>query len=602
MGSREIANEELHERLADVIPEFFKECHGFGGGEFLPAGIYSNPKLLNAELVRRELGLSSSQDEPLVDFVLTRAPKIFVNVNCWATSPEQARCFMQQFMDSNFSDDNLPISMESCKTNPAFSSKSWSLGWKKRFCKDQWDHMAPVFSHRNFICRLDQQQRLPFLKPDQAGGAPQGASSIVHQVKVHEDHLEEPPLDYRGQRRDIAIKEIRIHDTEFTEFQAQFNNEAKALMDIRDLKHPHIIQWLGAFTRGPEHYLMFPWADGGSLRDFWKRQNPARMDTNGIRDLVWEALNQFRGLADALLKLHVEKFYRHGDVKPENILRFLDGKTTTGILQIADFGLAKQHNGPTMRRGPTATRHTTLQYESPEAEEAMKGEAPLSRLSDIWSLGCVFFEYIVWLMYGTNEAERFNNDLKGKTRHDGTAPFYLRRAAGQAILNPEVDKWFNHMKRDPNGSDDTALGSLLSIIHDFMLTTGPIRDNWEATDSVAGPIAIEPGTRATARETLHFIDNIIMEAHRRECDYLLKGVGAGMGQRGQRASGPTQAINLVLPVRTSIPSQQQELLSPQAAMFRQPRSTGARNFPLSQGPREVIPNRIPQKDYVSAIR
>jgi len=75
---------------------------------------------------------------------------------------------------------------------------------------------------------------------------------------------------------------------------------------------------------------------------------------------VWEALQQFRGLADALVKLHLEKLYRYGDVKPEKILHFRDRRTETGILQIADFGLVKQHNSLTVRHGPTATRHTTL--------------------------------------------------------------------------------------------------------------------------------------------------------------------------------------------------------------------------------------------------
>jgi serine/threonine protein kinase len=132
-----------------------------------------------------------------------------------------------------------------------------------------------------------------------------------------------------------------VAGSEYTDFHAQFSNEAKALMDIRDLKHPHIIQWLAAFTRGSEYYLMFPWADGGNLRDLWMEQRPQWVDLDKIRELVWEALQQFRGLANALVKLHMDKLYRHGDVKPENILRFRDEKTVTGILQIADFGLVK---------------------------------------------------------------------------------------------------------------------------------------------------------------------------------------------------------------------------------------------------------------------
>lgn len=367
-------------------------------------------------------------------------------------------------------------------------------------------------------------------------------------------------------------------DSEYTEFEHQFKNEANALMDIRDLKHPHIIQWLAAFTRGLEHYLMFPWADGGNLRDFWKEQQPLRMDLDGIRSLVWEAVQQFRGLADAFAKLHIEKYYRHGDVKPENILRFKDGKTITGVLQIADFGLAKHHNSPTVRRGPTVTRHFTLQYESPEAEEAMKGMMPLSRLSDIWSLGCVMFEYIVWLLYGAEEADRFGDDLRGNTRNVRMPQFYIRRAAGSAMLNPAVERWLNKMKTDAELSEGTAIGSLLLIIQNCMLTLGPQRENWEAMDHIfSGPVVLKQGTRANARETRSLLDAIIAQAKIKGGEYLFRGTGMTKGRPGRDARGPSPSIG-PMSIQTSTPPQA-EHLSPVAAALR-PRSTDARNSPL----------------------
>ncbi|KAK4446033.1 mitogen-activated protein kinase [Podospora aff. communis PSN243] len=540
MGSQGVESE----GLADRIIALYIKSHGFGNREFLPAGSYQDPAMLSPDVVREELELKEGEDEGLVNFTLTCAPKLFLICrNCCHTA-EQTRQFLRHFRDNEFNDAKLPVSHDLCNSHPAFHLRAWKPALKRNFCNGQWDHLAPVFSEKNFIFRLEIDQPLPFLKPDGVfQKAPQGASSIVHRVKVHEDHLENPPLDFNGRRRNIAIKEIRVADSEYTEFQAQFNNEAKALMDIRDLKHPHIIQWLAAFTQGSGHYLMFPWADGGSLRDFWKEQQPLRMSLDGIRGLVWEALQQFRGLTDAFVKLHMEKYYRHGDVKPENILRFKDGKTVTGILQIADFGLAKQHNGPTVRRGPTATRHTTLQYESPEAEEAMRGDAALSRLSDIWSLGCVMFEYAVWLLYGNDEADRFGNELRVNNPYNtGTAPFYQRRAGGQAVLNLTVEKWHSHMRRDTEGSDDTAIGGLLSIIHNHMLTTGPLRTNWESTDHIrSGPVTLSPGTRASARDTLRLIDGVIQKARSEGGEYLFKGVGMTKGQPGRKAKGPSPA-------------------------------------------------------------
>jgi len=379
----------------------------------------------------------------------------------------------------------------------------------------------------------------------------------------------------------VAVKEIRVADCDNAEFQLQFDNEAMALQAIRDLNHRNIIQWIAAFTRGTGHYLIFPWADGGSLRDFWKEVQPLTMDIDGIRNLVSEMLHQFRGLTDAFVKMHLEKKYRHGDVKPENILRFSDGKTTTGILKIADFGLAKQHNGSTVLRGPTATRHTTFQYESPEAEEAMHGVSALSRLSDIWSLGCVLLEHIVWLLYGSDEAKRFGENLNGSIQNVGPAPFYIRRAAGVAIINPQVNRWIAHMKQDPVGGNGTAIGALLSIIQNNMLTAGPLRSHWDSektVDPVAGPVTPQPGTRATAKELLCLIDKIIADTNKSESgkQYLFKDFGTTQGQPGRKARGLPDDTNIPLPIRSMPP--QQDLLSPLAAAVRPlPKLTGAKS-------------------------
>jgi len=103
---------------------------------------------------------------------------------------------MQHFIDHGFVDENLPTSMEFCSQHPAFSLKSWKPALKRNFCKGQWDHLVPVFSLMNFIFQLEQNQPLPFLAPKERGNqAPEGSSSIVHKVTIHEDHLDNPPLD-----------------------------------------------------------------------------------------------------------------------------------------------------------------------------------------------------------------------------------------------------------------------------------------------------------------------------------------------------------------------------------------------------------------------
>jgi serine/threonine protein kinase len=59
-------------------------------------------------------------------------------------------------------------------------------------------------------------------------------------------------------------------------------------------------------------YVIFPWADGGNLKEYWK----TLAEKERTPDLgVW-ALRQMLGLSEALAALH-EKNCRHGDLKPD---------------------------------------------------------------------------------------------------------------------------------------------------------------------------------------------------------------------------------------------------------------------------------------------
>lgn len=77
-------------------------------------------------------------------------------------------------------------------------------------------------------------------------------------------------------------------------------------------------------------------------------------------------LEQLLGLADALDQMH-KRNWRHGDIKPENILNFKNC-TIIGQLKLGDMGLAKHHITATShcRGAPTATKFGTTRYEPPD--------------------------------------------------------------------------------------------------------------------------------------------------------------------------------------------------------------------------------------------
>ena len=125
MGSQEPETEGLADRISKL---YIKSHDKFGGGEFLPAGKYKDPTLLNAAVVREELELESGEDGPLVNFIFIRAPKIFLVIVCLNWPAGEARRFMQHFIDHGFVNENLPANMEFCNQHATFSLKSWKPG------------------------------------------------------------------------------------------------------------------------------------------------------------------------------------------------------------------------------------------------------------------------------------------------------------------------------------------------------------------------------------------------------------------------------------------------------------------------------------------
>jgi serine/threonine protein kinase len=250
-------------------------------------------------------------------------------------------------------------------------------------------------------------------------------------------------------------------------------NEVSALNQLREFNHPDLIQHIAAITRGGKHFLMFYWAQGGNLRDFWQRDKTPNMTPTLVRDIF----KQLRGMAEALQKLHEfrrEGHFRHGDIKPENILVFPSPvPSQTGLFKISDLGSAQYHDIATRLRERTPGRFfATRQYQAPEA--VTKKKMALTRLYDIWSMGCVILEFMIWLLYGYQDLNTFNQSLRGNLNEptsffldeDQPSPTGPTRVAG---IHPAVQACFVYMSTDPDCTGDTALGRLLEVVKTKLL-------------------------------------------------------------------------------------------------------------------------------------
>lgn len=96
----------------------------------------------------------------------------------------------------------------------------------------------------------------------------------------------------------------------------------------------------------------------------------------------------------------------HRDIKPENILIYdknMRDKNRTVIVKFCDFGLSTYIDGSNI----LTPRSTTPNYASPEI---LLNKTNYSYESDIWSLGCVFYEMISGKIY-LDATEPGNKDI-----------------------------------------------------------------------------------------------------------------------------------------------------------------------------------------------
>jgi len=256
----------------------------------------------------------------------------------------------------------------------------------------------------------------------------------------------------------VAIKELKKIQPDDERFEEDVRAEVYALDMIRRLDHPHLIKAIAYFRRGPKHYFMFPWAKEGNLRDYWQNALPTQ-------DKPWFkwVFGQLTGIALAIKVLHHNgngQSCRHGDLKPENILCFSNPDSSHDVtLVIADVGLARVHPEATQLRNlPTRTITGTWMYGPPEAE-INKGR-PRSRRYDIWSMGCIYLEFIIWILYGIDALTRFRNSLERFYVIEND-PVRQRRTAR---VHDEAQRWIDHIRTDPCCPPDTALRRLLELI------------------------------------------------------------------------------------------------------------------------------------------
>ncbi|KAK5654616.1 hypothetical protein OQA88_7246 [Cercophora sp. LCS_1] len=426
------------------------------------------PETLIQQLVQKHSVLSAlneaedKYDQELVDYILRDAKRLFAIAAATEADRKWLLNVMRFFKQHNYKDDDISAEVGGkCLVKEALSElnpKLWGRGRALRICETQWKVVVPVISTEKDNYDFIDKAILPFNKIRSVDAG--GAFSAVSEVSIREGHFKDSSRSVERQR-----------------ITNSWANEARTLRRMNASKNDHILRFITAFTRcdiGTEksYYLVFEWADGGSLNSLFT-QNPTPTLT---AELVKHTATQLLGLAEALKATHDAEI-RHGDIKPDNILHFkpTEGNKIIGTLKIGDWGLAKHHPIATILRlknkQQTDTRFGTTAYEPPEVELAEL--KLLSRQYDIWSMGCVILEIIVWLVYGYEGVHNFRLDVQGP--HRESVPFYIieevvvGKIKARAKLQKVVEQWLDFMAKEPVCDADTALGELLNLVRRKLL-------------------------------------------------------------------------------------------------------------------------------------
>ncbi|MCA9120487.1 MAG: serine/threonine protein kinase [Planctomycetaceae bacterium] len=141
----------------------------------------------------------------------------------------------------------------------------------------------------------------------------------------------------------------------------------------RRVRHPHLASILSSQTDTRPRFVVMPYVEGVNLASVLREVG---------RIVLPQALWFVRQTAEALIALH-QSGWRHGDIKPANLIASANGHTT-----LVDLGLARTL---TSTRSSSESFTGSLAYACPET---FNPHIPFSSGSDVYSLGVTLYELL----------------------------------------------------------------------------------------------------------------------------------------------------------------------------------------------------------------
>ncbi|KAI5856334.1 kinase-like domain-containing protein [Tricharina praecox] len=200
--------------------------------------------------------------------------------------------------------------------------------------------------------------------------------------------------------------------------------------------HPFVLPALCTIDHGSSYYILFPRCKT-SLRDLFK--------VNECTNSPAEMLQHYVGLLGALAFLHRDQrevWNYHFDIKTSNIL-----VKYNGVFVLIDFGTAysKTKLG-SQDSGTEAGKHSySAEYKAPESGK-------IGRKFDVWAIGCIGIELLVWIKEGARGVRSFQKSRQKdipRSEMDRTPYYYVGNS-----LAPSVHKKLRILSADFPGEVD----------------------------------------------------------------------------------------------------------------------------------------------------
>lgn len=309
--------------------------------------------------------------------------------------------------------------------------------------------------------------------------------------------------------RTVAIKVLPRGQAVTPEAEERFEREARA---IGQLQHPNVCTLFDVGSHEGRRYIVFEHLDGESLS--------TRL-AKGPLPLA-QVLSIGSAIAEALAAAHAAGIL-HRDLKPANVM------LTKAGTKLLDFGLARFSGADPPGLGPSGssamtwaagitaqgTLVGTLSYMAPEQLEGRS----VDERADLWALGCVLHEM-----------------ASGKKAFEGES------AAGviASVLRREPEPLTALTPGTPAALERLVLACLAKDRDDRWRSAADLRRelSWIAK---SGPAAAPPASSRRAAIAALAVGAALLLA-------LLLGLFA----RSQSASGPSRAVQSILPFRARL--------------------------------------------------